>query len=80
MLGVLTTTWNVKWKRQRFVAHVNRSLPPVGIVVLIKARDGEWVKTRRELWITSKDGTVDFILEDGQIETIERGQLEWIYP
>lgn len=59
--------------------HVNKSLPPVGIKILIKVSDNSWLTVKRDQWITNQDSEIEFDLPDLTKIYIKRSNIQWTY-
>jgi len=60
--------------------HINKTLPPVGVRILVKQGD-KWVSVLRASWITRYDNTVEFTdtVSNNKIN-INRSDIRWIHP
>ena len=57
--------------------HVNSTLPPVGVKILVMHND-KWVLVLRSVWANSKTETIPFIgVESNEVIDIKRGII-WL--
>lgn len=59
--------------------HLNRSIPPVGMKILVLVAD-EWVLGTRESWVNNKDKTFTLKTKDNGDVKIKRENIAWRYP
>ena len=60
--------------------HTNKSLPLVGIEVLIVLPDRSTIPIKRDAWITNKDDKLELYDQNtGKILSIHREDIEWSY-
>lgn len=60
--------------------HINKSLPPVGINLLV-LMDDEWVACKRNEFITDRNAVhVDFHTKDGKVHKLRRSNIKWKLP
>lgn len=68
-------------KIQQRITHVNKSLPPVDIYILIKYDDIFWVECKRTGFIKNqKDHILVFTTKCGIDIKKKVGEVSWIYP
>jgi len=74
MVDTLTEYLNKRIAKE----HFNSNLPPVGIGIKLCV-NGEYVSAKREKWAGSKNGMLEFVMEDGSLHFAPAKSIKWKY-